>query len=104
MTEQSVHRPVARHLAKDSNQFLRLDKLLLSDSMGFSYMQNDQPKRNRKEEILSETGLTAVLLMVFAVILLIKFWREILICVLFAFMIVFCCGVYYIFAIMSAWL
>lgn len=53
---------------------------------------------------MSETGLTAVLLMVFGVILLIKFWREILISVLFVFMIVFCCGVYYIFAIMSAWL
>ena len=50
---------------------------------------------------MSGTGFAAVMLMVGIVMLLILFWRQILIFMLFVSAMVFCCGVYYIFSIIS---
>jgi len=50
---------------------------------------------------MSGTGLAAVMLMVGIVMLVILFWRQILVFLLFASVTVFCCGVYYIFSIIS---
>ncbi len=45
---------------------------------------------------MSETGLTAVLLMIGMVMLVICFWKQIAIFLLFMFVTVFCFGVYFI--------
>ena len=50
---------------------------------------------------MSGTGLAAVMLMVGIVMLVILFWRQILIFMLFVSATVFCCGIYYIASIIS---
>jgi hypothetical protein len=50
---------------------------------------------------MSGAGLTAVMLMVGVVMLVILFWRQILVFLLFISATVFCFGVYYIFSIIS---
>jgi len=49
-----------------------------------------------KEEAMSGTGLAAVLLMVGAVMLVMCYWKQIAIFLLFVAVTVFCLGVYYI--------
>jgi hypothetical protein len=49
-----------------------------------------------KEEAMSGTGLTAVMLMIGTVMLVVSFWRQIAIFMLFVIVAVFCFGVYYI--------
>ena len=49
-----------------------------------------------KEEAMSGTGLTAVMLMIGTVLLVVSFWRQIAIFMLFVIVAVFCFGVYYI--------
>ena len=48
---------------------------------------------------MSGTGLTAVVLMVGMVMLVMSYWRQIAIFMLFAVAVVFCFGVYYIFSL-----
>jgi hypothetical protein len=55
-------------------------------------------QRIRKEEAMSESGLVAVMLMVGTVMLVISYWKQIAIFILFALATVFCFGVYYIFS------
>ena len=50
---------------------------------------------------MSGTGLAAVMLMVGIVMLVISFWRQILVFLLFVSVTVFCFGVYYIVSIIS---
>ncbi len=45
---------------------------------------------------MSDTGLAAVLLMIGAVMLVICFWKQIAIFLLFTFVTVFCFGVYFV--------
>jgi hypothetical protein len=52
--------------------------------------------RIRREEAMSEIGLEAVLLMIGMVMLMMCFWKQIAIFLLFAIITVFCFGVYYI--------
>jgi hypothetical protein len=45
---------------------------------------------------MSGTDLTTVILMVFAVMILMSFWRQIAILILYLAVTVFCLGVYYV--------
>jgi hypothetical protein len=45
---------------------------------------------------MSGTGLAAVMLMVFGVMLIMSFWRQIAIFVLYVGITIFCFGIYYI--------
>jgi hypothetical protein len=49
-----------------------------------------------REETMSGTDLTTVILMVFAVMILMSFWRQIAILILYLAVTVFCLGVYYV--------
>ena len=50
---------------------------------------------------MSETGLAAVLLMIGTVMLVVCFWKQIALLILFSATIVFCFGVYYIVSIID---
>jgi hypothetical protein len=50
---------------------------------------------------MSETGLAAVLLMVGMVILVMTYWKQVAILLLFAVVTVFCFGIYYIVSIIA---
>ena len=56
----------------------------------------------RKEETMSETGIAAVVLMIFSVMIVVSYWRQIAIFLLLLVAAVFCCGVYYIVSVFSA--
>jgi hypothetical protein len=45
---------------------------------------------------MSQSGLAAVLLMVFTILLVMSYWRQIAILMLYVIVIVFCFGVYYV--------
>jgi hypothetical protein len=47
---------------------------------------------------MSGTGLVAVMLMIGMVMLMMSYWRQIAVFMLFAVAVVFCFGVYYIFS------
>jgi hypothetical protein len=51
---------------------------------------------------MSETGIAAVVLMIFIVMIVVSYWRQIAIFLLLLFAGVFCCGVYYIVSVFSA--
>jgi hypothetical protein len=68
--------------------------------MGFSNASSTTLKtagtRIGKEEAMSGTGLAAVLLMIGTVMLVMCYWKQIAIFLLFVAITVFCLGVYYI--------
>jgi hypothetical protein len=45
---------------------------------------------------MSETGIAAVVIMIFTVFIVVSYWRQILVFLLLVFAAIFCCGVYYI--------
>ena len=51
---------------------------------------------------MSETGIAAVVLMIFSVMIVVSYWRQIAIFLLLLVATVFCCGVYYIVSVFSA--
>jgi hypothetical protein len=51
---------------------------------------------------MSETGIAAVALMLFSVMIVVSYWRQIAIFLLLFVAAVFCCGVYYIVSVFSA--
>jgi hypothetical protein len=53
---------------------------------------------------MSQTGLTAVLLMIGTVMLVLCYWKEIAIFLLFLAVTVFCFGIYYIVSIIGLYL
>ena len=55
----------------------------------------------REEAKMSTTGLATVMFMVFAVMIVMSFWRQIAIFILYLGITVFCFGVYYIVSIMT---
>jgi uncharacterized membrane protein len=55
----------------------------------------------RKGGAMSETGLEAVLLMIGTIMLVVCFWKQIALLILFSATIVFCFGVYYIVSIID---
>jgi hypothetical protein len=56
-----------------------------------------------KEEAMSGTGLAAVLLMIGIVMLVMCFWKQIAIFLLFVAVTVFCLGVYYIVSMIGSY-
>jgi hypothetical protein len=50
---------------------------------------------------MSATGLATVMFMVFAVMIVLSFWRQIAIFILYLAVIVFCFGIYYIVSIIT---
>jgi hypothetical protein len=50
---------------------------------------------------MSGTGLTTILLMIGVVMLLISYWRQVAVFILFLLVVVFCSGVYYIYDIIA---
>ena len=56
----------------------------------------------RKEETMSETGIASVVLMIFSVMIVVSYWRQIAIFLLLLVAAVFCCRVYYIASVFSA--
>lgn len=50
---------------------------------------------------MSETGLATVMLMTFTIMIMISFWRQIAILLLYVFVAVFCTGVYFVVSIIT---